>query len=198
MDCYQNAHFVSLFAFQPSLSLRLWLPSPSNTPMTSSQWGVTSTVILDAAHVLGIRIKSAGKSASADESVTDSQLDCVVLKASPSTLDVGTSTAVLVDRNKRKDPEPDSIMKVRAVLMGYVSCYPREIAHEVAAVSSSTLESNSSSPDVIFKLKNSGVSAPSVQHPMPVVAIISALRDLLIEADEEDWFGSSQLFDAHS
>lgn len=196
LHCYHNTHFIYLFAFQSSLSLRLWLPSPSITPMTSSQWGSTSRVILEAAHVLGIRIKSAGKSVSADEIVTDSQLDCVVLKASASTSDVGTSTAVLVDRNKRKDPEPDSMLKVRAALMDFVSCHTREIAHGVAVVPSSSSASNSSSSDVIFESKNTCSS--SVQHPLSVIAIIFDLRDLLTEADKEDWFGSSPLLDAHS
>ena len=112
--------------------------------------------------------------------------------------DAVASTAVTVDRNKRKDPDPDSKMKVRAALMGFTSCRPRETAHGVAVAMRSSSASNSDLPDLNCDSGNTCTGAPSVQHPLQTVDIISALRDLLQEADEEDWFGSNESLDAHS
>jgi hypothetical protein len=177
----------------------LWLPSLSNTPRTSNQWGVTSRVIHEAARLLGIRVTAGGKPGGTDNCAADNHLDCVVLKASTSTSNAGTSTAVSLDRNQRKDPDPDSQLKVRAALMGFISCHPRQIPHRVAVVASSSSASNSNLPDLKCESKNtSPTRASSGKHPLHVVEIISALRDLIIEAEEEDWFGSPHPLDAHS
>jgi SAC3/GANP family len=199
---FRNTHLISFFVTQSSLSIRLWLPSLSNTPRASSQWGVTSRVIHEAALLLNIRVTGAGNPGGADNCAADSQLNCVILKASTSTANAGPSTAVSVDRNQRKDSDPDSQLKVRAALMGFISCHSREIPRGVAVVASSSsashsFASNSSSPDVSCESKNTS-RISSVKRPLNVVEIISALRDLLQEAEEEDWFGPSQPSDAHS
>jgi hypothetical protein len=105
---------------------------------------------------------------------------------------------VSLDHNERKDPDPDSQLKVRAALMGFISCHPREIPHRLAVVASSSSASNSNSPDLKCESKNTSTRAASGKHPLHVGEIISALRDLLIKAEEEDWFGSPQPSDAHS
>lgn len=153
-------------------------------------------MIHEAALLLGIRVTSTGASVAADICTAGSQLDCAVLKASVCASGAEKNPSAPLDRSQRN--EPDSQLKARAVLMGLMSSCPGESAQGEGTGSSSA--SNSDSTDLSYDSK---ITWPGQEtnahdkHPMRADEIISVLRDLLHEAREEDWFGSSQPLDHH-